>query len=168
MPSAALALVVAWACAGGVLWQAARIVHYHVVRSGVESERLTDTVLLTTTSKAVWIEEDELRYEGRMFDVRERTPAGEDWILIGHYDHADDEIFELLHALFGLGSRPGDGPRRCAVFLPEATIVRLFQHQLLLVTFPKPMLCHASVEDWASVPQGTLEHPPENRAFEYS
>ena len=70
--------MVGWACAGGVLWQAARIVHYHAVRCNPEGEIATDTLRLTATSKVVWIEKDELRFDGRMFDVRERKSIGSD------------------------------------------------------------------------------------------
>lgn len=161
LAGAALALVVAWACAGGVLWQAARIVHYHLVRSEGGDEVAVDTVQLTAASHVVWIEKDELRYEGRMFDVREQKRIGDDWLLIGHYDAADDEIFELLHALFGLGTGHGKSAKKCSVFLPEATVLRLIQPQLLRATLTKPLHNPTPADNWRSLPRSAPEHPPQ-------
>lgn len=157
---AVLALVVAWACAGGVLWQAARIVHYHAVRWG-EADEMTDTVRLTASSKILWIEEDELRFEGCMFDVQETRRVGEDLLLIGHFDRADDEIFQLLNSLFGWGSQRGEDVKRCAVFLPEGIVTDTLSQQILRVVNAKPYRYPAPAEQWRSFPQKAPEYPPE-------
>ena len=157
-----LVAAVVWACAGGVLWQAARIAHYHAVRWSLEKTSSTDTVRLTTASEVVWIEEDELQFEGCMFDVEERKRVGDEWLLIGHFDRADDEIFKLLDSLFGLESGHRGRTKRCAVFLPEAVVLDAVWGRPLRIIPLKPLHGRAPINKWHSVPRKALEHPPES------
>lgn len=159
-----LTVVVAWACAGGVLWQVARIVHYHAVRIGSAEATAADTVRVSPASKVVWIEDDELRLDGRMFDVRSRKKVGADWLLAGHYDAADDEIFSLLHALFGLGSQPGERGGRICIFLPEAVLFSTVSVAPLRACRPQPLYNPSPEEHWLDACLAGQDIPPETTA----
>ena len=46
--------------------------------------------------------EDEIRYFGKMFDIKRKiTNPGDKVTLVGHYDKAEDKLFKILRKLVG-------------------------------------------------------------------
>jgi hypothetical protein len=119
---AILGLLMMWCCAGGALWQGARSLHYRWVR--LEAERkVKDTIVMHPDAEVVWIKKDELRYDGRMFDVKKRIQKEGVVLLVGHYDEKDDKLFASLEKLFGgsAHTRRKTG-LHIPIFLPEAVL----------------------------------------------
>ncbi len=155
-----LLAVVVLACAGSAVWQGARTVHYHWVRSE-GTRRVRDTILVTAASKAAWLEKDELRYEGRMFDVTARKKVRDGWMLVGRYDEADDEIFGALHRLFDGDLREHEGTVQLCVFLPEATLPSVAQCIPPQPLSPRPLYALLPEERWTTISLATPQVPPE-------
>lgn len=87
-----------------VLWNGARSVCYHIVR--VHQQRKCDTLYVTAamlqgkTQDLVWVKKDEIRYFGKMFDIKRKiNHPGEKVSLVGHYDKAEDKLFKILRKL---------------------------------------------------------------------
>jgi len=117
MTAAGLALLVAWVCAGGAVWQAARTLHYRVVRTEGRREAARDTLRIAQGDVVHWVEHDEVRFEGRMFDVEQPYREAGCLVLVGHFDDWDAELFAVLDGLF---EDDPDGAPRLRIFLPEA------------------------------------------------
>lgn len=155
-----LLAVVVLACAGSAVWQGVRTTHYHWVRAE-GARRVRDTIVVTTTSKTTWLTKDELRYEGRMFDVTTRKKVCEGWMLIGHYDEADDGIFDVLQRLYEDDpSERKDGVRLC-VFLPEALLPSIAQRTTVQVLSPRLLYAHEPGERWTTTCPAAPRVPPE-------
>lgn len=95
-----------WCSAGMVLWNGARAVCYHVVR--VHQQRKCDTLYVDAallkgrTASLVWVKKDEIRYMGKMFDIKRTVKHSDGKIgLIGHYDKTEDKLFKILRKLVG-------------------------------------------------------------------
>lgn len=148
------------ACAGSAVWQGARTVHYHWLRSE-GARHVQDTITVTAASNVVWLETDELRYEGRMFDVIIRKRVHEGWVFIGHYDSVDDEIFGFLNRLFDADPLDYDGGENPGVFMPEAVLLTAIQYTARGDWSPPLLYSLSPDEQWRSTGPTVPDTPPE-------
>jgi hypothetical protein len=96
-----------WCTAGHILWSGTRHVHYATMRMRLEryNNKYRDTIVLPVSAvknnpDIIWMERDEIRYRGKMFDIKSATQKDGLMIFAGHYDEMDDELFKLLDSLF--------------------------------------------------------------------
>lgn len=115
-----LGIALLWACAGGGLWHTARTLHYRWTRAE-DSWKVKDTITIAPGQSVQWMEHDELRYEGRMFDVKDRWTRGDALVLAGHFDETDDELFGLLRRMMEGDENDESGEQTRLPFFPEAT-----------------------------------------------
>lgn len=91
-----------WCSTFFMLWEGVRNVGYHYVRNQREFAKVRDTLIigkkdLGNTAVLQWVKEDEIRYRGRMFDIKQQVEIGGGNIkLIGHFDEWDDQLFKSL------------------------------------------------------------------------
>lgn len=85
-----------------VLLQAVRYSHYQHERQARNPNKFRDTLCISRTAYASlqWIKKDEIRINGRMFDVKRQLPAGDSVRLVGHYDTKDDRLLSVTFHLF--------------------------------------------------------------------
>jgi hypothetical protein len=121
-----------WSQSGFVFWQVARKVTYHFQHSRhLSKER--DTLVLSNddVSKLVWVKHDEIRYQGKMFDVKRRFVVNGRMVLTGHYDTHDDKLFSWLTRMFDDHEGSKHGKHKVGFWFCDA----LLPNTQLLVTF---------------------------------
>ena len=119
-----LFFVLFWGQASFVLIQVIRSLHYADMHSGsLPESKFRDTICTSAEGfrELQWQKKDEIRYKGRMFDVKRKLASGDKILLVGHYDKKDDTILQLISALFS-GDAPGAGRKLTGIkiFMPEA------------------------------------------------
>lgn len=114
-----------WACAGHIAWDGIRKVHY----ISEQGEAASDTLSISLTDIAkdvVWVEEHEIKYKGRMFDIKTQSRNDGVLTLTGHFDERDDKLFNVLDSLFGEDEEDNDAHGKrvniwlCEAIMPEA------------------------------------------------
>lgn len=100
-----------WSVSGHVLWNIARQACYSYVHHIKKERSFRDTLVLDNqvfndATKLVWIKKDEIRYEGRMFDIKKQVAGQGVTILIGHYDDFEHHLYKYLGKLFDDDSQP--------------------------------------------------------------
>lgn len=103
--AAVVAMVMLWSVSGHMLWHVARQTCYNYVHHIKKERSFRDTLILDdhvfhNPEKIEWVKKDEIRYEGRMFDIKKQTTAGGVTILIGHYDDFEHYLYKCLGKLF--------------------------------------------------------------------
>ena len=124
-----IAAMLFWSQSGFVFWQVARNVTYHFQNARhLSKER--DTLILPTdeVGKLVWVKHDEIRYQGKMFDVKRRFMANGRLVLTGHYDTRDDKLFSWLSKMFDDHSDSKQGKHKvgfwfCDALLPSTELL---------------------------------------------
>ncbi len=109
-----LAIVLSWHHLSFIVFQAARVIHYHHVRSTdpIYKNKLRDTIRMDKKEleQITWIKDDEIRYKGKMFDVKKQLEQNEHVLLIGHYDSKDDMLIAATFSFFD--DQPISGKRK--------------------------------------------------------
>lgn len=103
--------VILWSVSGHVLWNVARQACYTYVHHVKQERSFRDTLVLhndvfNDAGKLVWIKKDEIRYLGRMFDIKKQIKNGEVTVLVGHYDDVEHYLYKYLAKLFDDEQRP--------------------------------------------------------------
>jgi len=111
-----LVLALCWCSAGTVVWHGARTMCYRYVR--LHQQRKCDTLHIAAaeTPRLVWVEKDEIRYKGKMFDIKRHIPQEDGSLLLaGHFDETDDKLFKILKKLVD-GEREKDSNSQLPVW----------------------------------------------------
>jgi hypothetical protein len=101
------------------------------VRASKQQNKYRDTLILTiadfrNNTDIVWVKDDEIKYRGKMFDIKRRILKGEDILLVGHYDEKDDKLFRLLKTILeGEGNNGRDDVPiwHCEALIPVYTLL---------------------------------------------
>lgn len=132
-----LVLAMAWYSAVFICWNVARSVLYTMGRQPSVSK---DTLVLYAEA-IQWMAPDEIRYNGRMFDITGRaTLPSDEIVLTGHYDKGEDGLFswleELLEESGDAGSDRKSFPWAYDAVLPAGMMRQLFTTFLLPPPYP--------------------------------
>jgi hypothetical protein len=112
----------AFSQSGFVIWQSARSVCYHLLRSQREKTSVTLTIPKSSAYTAlVWIKPDEVRYQGKMFDIKQRRETSSELVLTGHFDSKEDKLFRWLKNLLEERHQQ-QGKRKLAFWFFDATL----------------------------------------------
>ena len=89
---------------GPIVWSNVKQLSSHYVCEHRKIISSRDTIILPSSAfndkhTIVWLEKDEIRYLGNMFDVKLIIKSAQQVKLIGHYDRVEDELFNLLYKL---------------------------------------------------------------------
>ena len=97
-----MVLLISWCMASNIVWLGIRRVQYASQQMSEHPDKYKDTITLDNyaAKEVTWVEENEIRYRGRMFDIKKTIQNGKTTVYIGHYDEHDDKLFKWLHALF--------------------------------------------------------------------
>jgi hypothetical protein len=128
-----LFVALAWCSMGIIAWNAARVVSYHYAARQRQKAASCDTIIIPgdvfkTNSILQWIEPDEIRYKGKMFDIKTRQQLADgNTMLTGHFDELDDNLFQTLATLFGKEGHPSQNNKHglfwfCEAVMPLAPI----------------------------------------------
>lgn len=147
------------------LVQLAHFIHYKEVRSSEWSKnKLRDTISVSREEMKdlVWIKKDEIRYKGRMFDVRNEVVKDGKVLIVGHYDLKDDHLLRVVYTLFDEDSTPGSKERRpVKVLVFEA----VFPDKIIYHTYPcEYYRTHNAMyagSFYQLLPANSFFHPPE-------
>jgi hypothetical protein len=125
-----MVFIVLFCSTGGLIaWNIVRKISYEHVRSHRNELKFRDTIVVSPqtikgNAELSWIEHDEIRYHGQMYDIKKQITLTDGSImLVGHYDDWDNQLFTSLETL--LGSDPGQHPpkeRRAFFWLPDAVM----------------------------------------------
>jgi len=118
-----------------LLWQGARTLHYWQN----SEKRAKDTLIVKPgeLQNIVRIKKDEIRFRGRMFDIRNEYRWEDKIILIGHFDSGDDVLFGWLEKLMGKEDH-GRHTGKSLFWVIEAVIPGL--------PFPEVYTCTATID----------------------
>ncbi|HEY9176985.1 MAG TPA: hypothetical protein VIN07_04805 [Flavipsychrobacter sp.] len=106
-----VAVIMLWSVSGHVLWHVARQACYNYVHHIKKERSFRDTLVLDNevyndASRLVWVKKDEIRYGGRMFDIKDQIRRGNVTVLIGHYDDFEHHLYKYLGRLFDDDNQP--------------------------------------------------------------
>ena len=125
----ALSVVVALVLsqAGLMVWSGIKKVSYNYVREHRKVIGTRDTIILTyeafhNNNTITWLEHDEIRYDGRMFDIKHKQQFGSEIRLIGHYDKFENKLFKLLNNLLEPVGKNKQQHQCNTFWLPDAII----------------------------------------------
>lgn len=121
----AVILILIWSQSGFVFLQVAHTVHYHQVRCDKkEGGKFRDTLIMSRSEydKVTWIKDDEIRFGGKMFDVKRTLPLKDKIMLVGHYDTKDDGLFLAINSLFDQDKDVDKHNKTYRILMIEATI----------------------------------------------
>ena len=116
--------------------QLAHFMHYRDVRSSEWSKnKLRDTICIGggEMKDIEWIKKDEIRYKGRMFDIRNEIREEDRLLFVGHYDLKDDHLLKVVYAHFDEGSTPGSNEHRSVKMLVYEAV---FPARVIYHTYP--------------------------------
>ncbi len=67
----------------------------------MQNGKATDTIIVQKSgiNALVTVDDDEIRYNGKMFDIKNRVIKNGNILLIGHYDSFDNKLYTLLFKL---------------------------------------------------------------------
>ena len=135
--------------------------HYYSARIDAES-KMKDTIVLHPDARVVWMEKDEVSFEGRMFDVEKRIRKDGVVLLVGHYDEKDDHLFAALERLFGSEARTGrKNPAQIPFFLTEALLGEPCTFRWFADSKVKALVGQQATVFIPSAPLPVAEAPPE-------
>lgn len=113
-----------------MLWHVARQACYNYVHHIKKERSFRDTLVLDNevfgdAAGLVWVKKDEIRYKGRMFDIKRQLKKGGVTVLVGHYDDAEHYLYKFLGKLFDDDDSPlqkrGKHWQALTAILPEET-----------------------------------------------
>lgn len=89
--------------AGFAVWNGVRSTCYNYLRQYNETATQDTITVSKSTYMAgnaiVHLEEDEIEYNGRMFDISQQLLQDDNILLVGRYDTFEDKLFKVLHNL---------------------------------------------------------------------
>lgn len=154
-----VSIVLLWSVSGHVLWSIARQACYNYVHHIKKERSFRDTLVLANevfndANKLVWIKKDEIRYEGRMFDIKKQVIGNRVTVLIGHYDDFEHHLYKYLGKLFDDDNPPAKQTNKhwhtFIAILPDG---RTTEHIYILTS-----LVHAC--QWANQFHSSVAIPP--------
>lgn len=100
-----VAIVCGWAMAGHALWDVAGRACYTYVHQLKAERSFRDTLTLDyqtyhNKSQVVWTKQNEIRYAGKMFDIKKTIQQDNQVVLVGHYDDFEHGLYKSLQKLF--------------------------------------------------------------------
>lgn len=145
--------------------QLAHFIHYKEVRSSEWSKnKLRDTISVgpEEMKDVVWIKKDEIRYKGRMFDIRNEVRVDGKVLIIGHYDLKDDHLLKVVYTHFDKDNTPGNTERQPVKMLVFEAV---FPARVIYHTYPSQYhrrhnVIHAD-QFYELLQAHSFFHPPE-------
>jgi len=160
-----IAIIMLWSVSGHVWWHVARQTCYNYVHHIKKERSFRDTLLLDNqvfddANRLVWVKKDEIRYEGRMFDIKKQIKRGDVTVLIGHYDDFEHHLYKYLGKLFDDDNQPSQEVNKqwhtfIAILPHERGTVHVHAVTSLVHTSPWTNQFHGSV----TIPP--LHNPPD-------
>lgn len=148
--------MLSWHQVSFIGFQIARVMHYHNVRNTdpLYKNKLRDTIYLNRNEAKtiVWIEEDEIRYKGKMFDVKRQLERGDELLLVGHYDSKDDMLLAATFSFFDDTPEPGEHKKDS---------VRILLFDAVLYNTAQQLRYHLSFHDKHTYPFVNSFYKPE-------
>jgi|GEM_PF-3233855 len=108
---------------GLIVWQSMRTVCYHYLRNLREEQMLTLQISKYAEEDVVWVKKDEIRYYGKMFDIKQRQETDSSLMLTGHFDSKEDKLFKWLRRLFEDHSHGKKGKNKTVFWTFDATLL---------------------------------------------
>jgi ATPase subunit of ABC transporter with duplicated ATPase domains len=110
-----------------MVWSGIKKVSYNYVREHRKVIGTRDTIILSAetfhdNNTITWLEHDEIRYDGKMFDVKHKQQSGDEIRLIGHYDKFENKLFKLLNNLLEPVGKNKQHHQSNTFWLPEAIV----------------------------------------------
>lgn len=101
----AIMVICAWGIAGHLLWSVTRQACYQYVHHVKKERSFRDTLVLHhniyyNPHKVEKVKKDEIRYAGKMFDIKREILKGDSILLVGHYDDFEHHLYKSLQNLF--------------------------------------------------------------------
>jgi hypothetical protein len=117
-----------WCICGHVIWTSVRRVHYMAAAEKEANVELRIAVA-DIEKDLIWVEENEVKYRGKMFDIKAVLFHEGVLKLRGHFDEADDNLFHLLARLFN-EKQHNSKASNLLLWLCEATIPAPFYTEI--------------------------------------
>lgn len=107
---------------GFIVWHSLRTVCYHYLRTLHVEETVTLAIPNEKVAEIIWVKKDEVRYQGKMFDVKDRSATDTSLLLTGHFDSKDDKLFKWLKHLLENDEEQQSGKQKTSFWFYDAVI----------------------------------------------